>query len=99
MDAIFRASGLAAPLDEDQRQTNDMAELNAAIAAGLKVTQRTVIFGDSGCVLDNVKREAYKWRCNGWCSPKGRVPNSMLWDALLQVIDSNPHLIKWVWSP
>ena len=67
-----------APLDEDERQTNNMAELEAAIAAVMKVTWRTVVFGDSKYVLDGVKGEAYKWRRNGWCGPKGPVPNSML---------------------
>ena len=85
----------AAPVEEDERQTNNRAELKVAITAVLKVRQRTVIFGDSEYVLDGVKGEAYKWRRNGWCGPKVLVPNPTLWEALLQVIDSTPHLIKW----
>ena len=89
----------AVPLEEEEQQTNNIVELKAAIAAVLKLTQRSVIFGDSKNVLDGVKGEAYKWRRNGWCGPKGPGPNSMLWEALLRVIDSTPHLIKWAWSP
>ena len=79
--------------------TGQNKKKRATIAAVLKVTQRTVIFGDSKYVLDSVKGEAHKWRRNGWCGPQGPVPNSMLWQALLQVIDSTPQLIKWAWSP
>ena len=44
----------AAPLEEDERQTNNRAELKAASAAIPKVTQRTVIFAYSKYVLDGV---------------------------------------------
>ena len=88
----------AAPLDEDQQQTNNRVELKAAIAAVLKVTHRTVIFGEPKYVLEGFEGEAYKWRRNCWCGPKGPIPNSMLLEVLLQVIDST-YLIKWAWSP
>ena len=49
---------LAAPLDKDERQTNNRAEFKAAIAAVLKATQRTAMFGDSKYVLDGIEEEA-----------------------------------------
>ena len=73
-----------APLEEDERQTSNRAELKAAIAAVLEVTHRPVIFGDSKYVLDGVQGEVYQWCRNGWCGPKGPIPNSMPWEALLK---------------
>ena len=65
----------------------------------MKVTQKTVIFGDSTYVLDRVAGKAYSWRRMQWCLTTGPVPNSDLWEAVLLAIDSTRHVIRWAWSP
>ena len=77
----------SSPRDTLERQTNNRAELKAAIFAVVKVTPKTVIFGDSTYVLDGVAGKAYSWRRMQWCLPTGPVPNSDLWEALLLAID------------
>ena len=74
-------------------------ELRAVTAAALKVTLCTNICRDSNYVLDGITEEAYGSRRNDWCGSKGRVPNAMISESLLQVINLTSHLIKWVWSP
>ena len=90
---------LSSPPDTTEHQTNNRVKLKAAISAGVKVTQKTVVFGDSHYVLDGVKGSAYQWRRNGRCLPIGPVPNSDLWASLLLAIDCAWHLIGWAWSP
>ena len=65
----------------------------------MKVTQNTVIFGDSTYVLDGVAGKAYMWRRMQWCPPTILVPNSDLWEALLLAIDRTQHIIRWAWTP
>ena len=89
----------SSPLDTLEKQTNNRAELKAAISAIVKVTQKTVIFGDSTYVLHGVAGKAYTWRRLQWYLPTGPVPNSDLWEALLLVIDMAQHMIRWAWSP
>ena len=89
----------SSPLDTLEKQTNNRAELKAAISAIVKVTQKTVIFGDSTYVLHGVAGKDYTWRRLQWCLPTGPVPNSDLWEALLLVIDMAQHMIRWAWSP
>ena len=87
----------SSPLDTLEKHTNNRAESKAAISAVVKVTQKTVIFGDS--VLDGVAGKANTWRRLQWCLPTGPVPNSDLWEALLLAIDMAQHIIRWAWSP
>ena len=89
----------SSPLDTLEKQTNNRAELKATISAVVKVTQKTVIFGDPTYVLDGVAGKAYTWRRMQWCLPTGSVPNSDLWEALLLAIDRTQHIIRWAWSP
>ena len=89
----------SSPLDALKKQTNNRAELKAAISAVVKVTQKTVIFGDSTCVLDAVAGKAYTWRRLQWCLPTVPVRNSELWEALLLAIDMAQYVIRWAWSP
>ena len=89
----------SSPLNTLEKQTSNRAELKAAISAVVKVTQKTVIFGDSTYVLDGVAGKAYSWRRMQWCLTTGPVPNSDLWEALLLAIDSTRHVIRWAWSP
>ena len=51
----------SSPLDTLEKQTNNRAELKAAISAVVKVTQKIIIFGDSQYVLDGVAGKAYEW--------------------------------------
>ena len=44
----------SSPRDTLEKQTNNRAELKAAISAVVKVTSKTVIFGDSQYVLNEV---------------------------------------------
>ena len=52
------------------------------------MTLRTVILSESKYVLNGVLGEAYKWRRNVLYGPKGPIPDSMPWEALMQVFDS-----------
>ena len=61
----------------------------------MKVSQKTVIFGDSTYVLDGVAGIAYTWRRPQWCLPTGPVPHSDLSEAL----DMAQDVIQWVWYP
>ena len=65
----------------------------------MKVTQKTVIFGDSTYVLDGVAGKSYTWRRLQWCLPTGPVPNWDLWEAPLLAIDMAQHVIRWARSP
>ena len=89
----------SSPLDTLEQQTNNRAQLKAAICVVVKVTQKTVIFGDSTYVLDGVAGKAYSWRRMQWWLTTGLVPNSDLWEALLLAIDSTRHVIRWAWFP
>ena len=89
----------SSPLDTLEKQTNNRAELKAASSAVVKVTQKTVIFGDSTYVLDGVAGKAYLWRRMQWCLPTGPLPNSDLWEALLLAINRTQHIMRWAWSP
>ena len=89
----------SSPPDTLEKQTNNRAELKAAISTVVKVTQKTVIFGDSTYVLDGVAGKAYSWQRMRWCLPTGPVPNSDLWEALLLAMDRTQHIIRWAWSP
>ena len=88
----------SSPLDTLEKQTNNRAELKAEIWAVVKVSQKTVIFGDSSYVLNGVAGKAYTWRRLQWCLPTGPVPYSDVWEALLLAIDMAQHLIRWAWS-
>ena len=55
----------ASHLDPTEHQTQSTVELKAAISAVVKVTQKTIIFGEPHYILDGVK--GYEWRRNGWC--------------------------------
>ena len=89
----------SSPLDTLEKQTNNRAELKAAISAVVKVSQKTAIFGDSTYVLDGVAGKAYTGRRLQWCLPTGPVPNSDLWEAVLHAINMVPHVVSWTWSP
>ena len=82
----------SSPLDTLEKETNNTA-LKAAISAVVKVSQKTLIFGDSSYVPDGVAGRAYTWRRLQWCLPTGPVPNSDLWKALLLAIDMAQHFI------
>ena len=89
----------SSPLVTLENQTNNRAELKAAISPVVKVPQKTVIFRDSTYVLVGVADKAYTWRRLQWCLPTGPVPNLDLWEALPLAIDMAQHTIRWAWSP
>ena len=64
----------SSPLDTLETQTHNRAELKAAISAVAKVTQNTVIFGDSAYVLHGVAGKPTRGgECNGAC-PRAQLP-------------------------
>ena len=89
----------SSPLDTLEKQTNNRAQLKAAISAVMKVTQKAIIFGDSTYLLDGVAGRAYTWRRLQRCLPTGPVLNLDLCEALLLAIDMVEQVIWWAWSP
>ena len=71
----------SSPLETLEKQTNNGADSKAAISAVVKVSQKTIIFGDSSYVLDGMAGKAYTRRRLPWCLPTGPMPNSGLWEA------------------
>ena len=57
-----RGTGNSSPLDTLEKQTNSRAELQAAISAVVKVSQKILFFGDSTYVLDGVAGKTYTWQ-------------------------------------
>ena len=71
----------AHPLPTSEAQTNNRAELRAAIFL-LEHTpptvQKLLIATDSKYVRDGMQGSAYRWKSNHWCNNKGPVPNADL---------------------
>jgi len=91
---------LSAPLDRADRQTNNVAELRAAIEAieialdnGIK---RLEIKTDSEYLKKGVEDWILNWIKNNWRTSKGTsVENRKIWRQLLRV--HKLIAIKWVW--
>jgi ribonuclease HI len=90
---------------EGEPQTNQRAELAAAIAALERVRddQRVEVRSDSKYVVMGVSSWLQRWRVNGFVSAKGtRVANLDLWrelDRLLQLRKKNCSETRFVWVP
>ena len=81
---------LSAPLEGDERQTNNAVELVAAIT-GLRlfntVPAKVCIVTDSEYVYLGAMGKAAKWWSQGWVGSNGHLSNMSLWVDLLELIE------------
>jgi ribonuclease HI len=79
--------------------TNNRMEIMAAIAAleALKITTSVTIYSDSKYLVNAITQGwARSWKESGWLRKGGKnIPNSDLWDRLLQLDEM--HNVTYLW--
>ncbi|KAF5357028.1 hypothetical protein D9756_006696 [Leucocoprinus leucothites] len=101
-------------LDEDEPQTSQRAEVNAAIIALDKVkelldqekldTSLVLIISDSRYLVDGITQNIYKWQDNGWRNARRReVANKEAFEELDELVDELEDdygvFVKFWWVP
>ena len=90
-------------LSEEERQTNNGAELVAVIAAlrGFETSDYNVcVFTNSEyVVLAAGGGGRLKWQQNGWVGSKGPLTKVRLWVGLLDVLSYMGNKVQWVQVP
>jgi len=80
--------------------TNNRMEIRAAILAleSLKEPCAVVLYSDSKYLVDSINQGAvFRWGQSGWKRPNGkRVPNSDLWQRLLDLCQVQEVDFRWV---
>ena len=91
---------IAAHVPVSLRQTNNTAELPAAIRALQIFTFRKIaICTHSWYVLLGAAGPARRWLLRGWVGSKGPVSNVPPWEVLLETLSTHNGLVKFVKVP
>ena len=89
-------------LSEEERQTNNAADVVAVIAA-LRRFETTdckiCVFTNSEYVVLGGGGVARKWQQNGWVGSRGPLTNVRLWVELLDVLSYMGDRVQWVQVP
>ena len=95
-----KQTSIAAFVPDEYKQTNNSAELPAAIRA-LRIfsTGDVAICTDSQYVVLGATGAARRWRLHGWIGSCGPVSNVPLWEQLVAALDENPRTVHWVKVP
>ena len=82
-------------------QTNNRAELQAAVAAVRRqpLSKPLHIVTDSELVYKGAMGRAEKWRAAGWMGSKGQVKHQDLWEALLTALHKFTIPVTWQQVP
>ena len=91
---------IGAHLPPGLRQTNNTAELYAAIQAiKLFPSGKIAICTDSSLVVLGATGKAKKWELNNWVGSNGPLSNVELWKQLLAELDKSDREIQWIKVP
>ena len=91
---------VAAHMPSHYRQTNNAAELMAALRA-LQLFQQgeIAICSDSQYVVAGATGAARRWQLRGWQGSSGPVSNATLWALLLNELNRPGRTVHWVKVP
>ena len=99
---IFQADAvaIAAHMPLNYRQTNNAAELMAALRA-LQIFQsgEIAICTDSQYVILGVSGAARRRQLRGWHGSSGAISNVSLWEIMLNSLERPGHTVHWVKVP
>ena len=91
---------IGAHLPPGLRQTNNTAELYAAIQAiKLFPSGKIAICTDSSLAFLGATGKAKKWELNNWVGSNGPLSNVELWKQLLAELDKSDREIQWIKVP
>ena len=98
--AILRYQGVEKELSGGEKATtNNRMELTAAIEglAALKEPCKVTLYSDSKYLVDAItKGWVYGWQQKGWKRGSDPVPNTDLWQRLLQLLKIHEVELIWV---
>ncbi len=82
-----------------RRTTNNRMELMAAIKGlqALKGKCRVTLHSDSKYLVESMTQGwVLRWRARRWARKGGRVPNTDLWQQLLELCEHHEVVFRWV---